>query len=398
MFQRIVQLILACFCCAAISQAQEFKLFDHQVQVHGWLSQGFSYSNDNNWLTMNTSSGSGAMTDMGLNMSSQLTDKLYIGAQVYDHNLGQLGAWHPSLDWALMSYKFKPWFGIRGGKVKTAVGLYNDTQDQDFLHPFALMPQSIYSMDLRDSTIAHAGGDIFGDISLPRNWGTLSYTGYAGHRQDSEHGGYPYLLAPVGINLTSYGGLQYGADLRWRTPVKGLMVGVSRMNEDISGTGTFSGLPGIPAGPYNETSKADWINQMYLQYSWKKLEFASEGRRYWRDQSIFNGIAEIQTNVVGWYSSLAYRINKWAQVGSYYSQYYLSSGDYVLGATEGHTFDKAITARFDFNKYLYAKVEGHFMNGIGVPGLYPDGFYTQVNSNGFKPNTNALVVKGGFSF
>jgi hypothetical protein len=36
---------------------------------------------------------------MGLNASSQLTDKFRIGAQVYDRNLGQLGQWHPSLDW-----------------------------------------------------------------------------------------------------------------------------------------------------------------------------------------------------------------------------------------------------------------------------------------------------------
>jgi hypothetical protein len=35
-------------------RAQDFKIFDRQVQVHGWISQGFSYTNENNWLTMNT--------------------------------------------------------------------------------------------------------------------------------------------------------------------------------------------------------------------------------------------------------------------------------------------------------------------------------------------------------
>ena len=87
--------------CAGQTQAQEFKLFDHTVQVHGFVSQGFVYTNDNNWLTMNTSDGSAAMTDFALNMSSQLTDKLRVGAQGYDRNLGQLGQYHPSLDWAL---------------------------------------------------------------------------------------------------------------------------------------------------------------------------------------------------------------------------------------------------------------------------------------------------------
>jgi len=47
-------------------------------------------------------------------------------AQVYDRNLGQLGQWHPSLDWAVADYNFKNWFGIRAGKVKTTMGWCND--------------------------------------------------------------------------------------------------------------------------------------------------------------------------------------------------------------------------------------------------------------------------------
>jgi hypothetical protein len=235
-------LLLSIWLCAVRGlglHAQDFKVFDRQVQVHGFASQGFVHTSDNNWLTMNTSSiGSGEFTDFGANASVQITDKFRVGAQIYDRNLGELGRWHPSLDWGLADYRFKPWFGIRGGKVKTALGLYNDTQDLDSLHPFALLPQSVYPTDLRDSTIAHMGGDVYGDIGLKNHLGTLSYTAYAGQRKDSQYGGYPYLLQPMPISLTSYGGLQYGGDLRWATPLKGLLVGASRMNEDITGRGT----------------------------------------------------------------------------------------------------------------------------------------------------------------
>ncbi len=50
--------------------------------------------------------------------------------------------------------------------------------------------------------------------------------------------------------------------------------------------------------------------------------------------------------------------------------------------------------------HWYAKVEGHFMDGnaAGTDPQYPDGFYTQVNPQGLSPNTNALVVRAGFSF
>jgi hypothetical protein len=37
------------------------------------------------------------------------------------------------------------------------------------------------------------------------------------------------------------------------------------------------------------------------------------------------------------------------------------------------------------------------MDGYGN-GNYPDGFYPQVNAQGFKPNTNALVLKTSVNF
>ena len=77
--------------CLGWLHAQEFKLFNRTVQIHGAVSQGIVYTDDNNWLTMKTSVGSYTYTDFGINVSMPLTDKLRIGAQVYDRNLGNLG-------------------------------------------------------------------------------------------------------------------------------------------------------------------------------------------------------------------------------------------------------------------------------------------------------------------
>jgi hypothetical protein len=35
----------------------------------------------------------------------------------------------------------------------------------EFLHTFALLPQSIYPADLRDALIRHTGGDLYGTIT-----------------------------------------------------------------------------------------------------------------------------------------------------------------------------------------------------------------------------------------
>jgi hypothetical protein len=410
--RRIVGLVLACFCVGQLTmQAQDFKLFDRDVQIHGFASQGFVYTNTNNWLTMNSTQGSAGFTDFGVNASTNITDRLRVGAQFYDRNLGQLGQYHPSLDWAVADYRFRSWFGVRGGKAKTTLGLYTDSQDLDFLHTFVLLPQSIYPTDLRDATIAHSGGDIYGSISLNHRLGDLSYTAYAGHRSDSIYSGYPYLLSQFGTRFTSFGGLQYGADLRWSTPVKGLLIGISRMNEDTSGKGS-SVNPLNPGGgriAYSEWSKADWTNQFYGEYKARKLRIDSEYRRYFRDQLIFSGTSGNVDDVRGWYISGAYRILKRLELGSYYSRYSITSINEGALAAAGfpnqtdtslpanHIYDRVICGRVDLKRFWNVKVEGHFMNGYGSS-TYPDGFYPQVNPNGFKPNTNALVLKTGINF
>jgi len=88
-------------------------------------------------------------------------------------------------------YRFKDWFGMRGGKVKTTLGLYNDTQDMEFLHTWALVPQAVYPLDQRGETIAHLGGDIYGEIPI-RRLGSLNYTVYGGKRPNDPQGGFVY--------------------------------------------------------------------------------------------------------------------------------------------------------------------------------------------------------------
>ena len=399
-------------CVAGLGWAQEFRILDRSVQVHGYASQGFVHTDNNNWLTMYTSHvGSGEFTEFGVNASSQISDHLRAGVQIYDRNLGHLGNWHPSLDWAFVDYRYRPWLGIRAGKVKTVLGLYNDTQDLDFVRTFALLPQSVYPTDVRDATIAHLGGDLYGSVPTPHNLGTLSYTAYAGRRNDSIQSGYPYLLSQFKTQFRNFSALQYGGDLRWKTPINGLLIGASRLNQDTTGSGT-SVNQANRSGPtiaYYECSKADWMNQFYGQYTFSKFRIDSEYRRYLRNQSVFSGTATNITDVRGWYVAGTYRALKRLEVGSYYSRYTIVSlvGGALLdlgvpqetdtSSPDNHIYDKVVAARVDLNKFWNVQIEAHFMAGYGN-GTYPDGFYPQVNPNGFKPDTNALVVKTSMSF
>ncbi len=390
----------------------DFKVKDRTFQVHGFASQGFSYSNQNNYLTMKTSKGSFAMTDGGINISSQITDKFRIGAQAYVRNIGELSNWHPTLDWASGDYRFNQWFGIRAGKVKTALGLYNDTQDMEFLHTSALLPQAVYPTDLRDATISHLGGDIYGTLGMKRA-GSAVYTVYADQRKDTQYGGYVYLLRDRGIFMKSYGGLQYGADLKWATPLKGVLVGTSHMREEITGKGTGTCTPAVPfscadwnartQGEYEEHSNKDQTNFLYGQYTVGNLRVDAEYRRYWRDQRVWNDSYSVAADTRGWYGSAAYRISKRLELGGYYSHFTATwkraDAAWLLDTSlpDHHVYDKVITARFDVARYWNVKLEGHFMDGYGGA-MSPIGFYTPVNPQGLKPKTNILIVRTGWNF
>ena len=109
---------------AALDAQLDFKLAGRPVQVHSFASQGFAYSNQNNYLTMNTSRGAFSLTDFGANVSMSVTDRLRMSAQLYSYNAGELGNYRAQPDWAVADYRFKDWFGVRGGKIKTALGLF----------------------------------------------------------------------------------------------------------------------------------------------------------------------------------------------------------------------------------------------------------------------------------
>lgn len=382
----------------------DFNVGGRQVQVHSFASQGFSYSNNNNYLSMDTSSGSFSMTDFGANVSMQLTDKFRVGAQIYDRNVGKLGNWRPELDWAVADYKFKDWFGIRGGKVKTALGLYNDTQDLEFLHTWALMPQSVYPVDSRGDTIAHLGGDIYGNIAL-KKLGAIAYTFYGGQRPSDMESGFVYGLETsslvngnyvisIGKKIDSYGGPVYGGDLRWTTPIKGLLAGASYMNLDVTAHGYYLSNN----RPYLQSTVFDETVATYFQYTPGNFTFAGEYRKEPRNSTFdtVTGAAVLSSkNARQGYLSAAYRISKRLEVGTYHSRIVR---DWLAnhGDPKNHVFDQAITARIDLASYLDFKVEGHFIDGADIDSVMSRGFFAASNPNGVKPQMKMLVMRLGF--
>ncbi len=381
MLIRIVLCVLTLFGLAPNLKAQEFKLFDREVQVHGFASQGFAYSGQNNLLTMNTSSGSGAFTDGGLNMSTTSPIISASGPKSMTATLANWAAAIPILDWAYGDYRFADWFGVRIGKVKTTLGLYNDTQDDEFLHTWAILPQSVYPLDLRSATLAHTGADIYGRIPLGSagDFELHRLLGPSFLRQIRRH---LLSLRDYGFPIDRDSGHMEGGDVRWTTPVSGLDVGrfqPSALARAVPGTTSGFGLTRrlhdlLPI-PTTSSPGTPIIRHSRWHFS-RRIPpgiLAPCGLRF-RPLPSRLTLYQGESNKSG-FASIAYRISKRIELGTYNSRFHIDHPDVPSDPDANHIYDQTVTTRFDIKRWWNFKIEGHFINGYGdvfsAHGFYP---------------------------
>lgn len=390
-------LILILSVAPSLLHAQlDFTVKDRKVQVHSFGSQGFLYSNQNNYMSMPTSKGSFAFTDGGANISTAVTDKFRVGAQVYVRNVGEFSNWHPEIDWAFGDYRFKTWLGVRAGKVKTTLGLFNDVQDMDSLHTFALLPQAIYPTDWRSTLIAHIGTDVYGSIEI-KHVGVLSYVGYVGKQPQDLRSGYDLASSVVvGVKYTYRSGRETGGDMRLTLPI-GTVLGASYLDSDINGQGARTSA-GVTT-PYHQTTTLNGLAQYYVQQTIKGFRLDAEYRKNLRDVNLYI-VAVPQKQIAdsrAWYVAGTYRINKRLEIAAFRSEYFVDTRKVTTPAT-AHEFDTTIAGRVELNNHWYVKVEGHFIDGTPTSPSAARGFYAASNPAGLLPTTRLLVIRTGFSF
>ena len=160
------------------------------IQIHGFATQAFLVSNNNNYLGMNTRNFSAGWTEAAVNINDQVTGKLRAGLQLHYTRLGVFGGENVSIDWALGDYKFNRYVGIRAGKVKVPWGLYNDVQDYDPGYMWALLPETMYGIDTRATNLSVNGALIYGRFPLGPKAGKLAYNVYIGDYTYSSDDGY----------------------------------------------------------------------------------------------------------------------------------------------------------------------------------------------------------------
>jgi hypothetical protein len=374
-------------------------LDDLNIQIHGYATQGFLYSSANNVLTTSSSTGSPAWSEAVVNVTAQPLPKLRVGVQARYGLLGNLGN-AITLDWAAADYRVNDEFGVRFGKVKTPIGLFNEIQDIDPSFSWALLPQSVYPIESRNTLLAHYGGVVYGTIKLGASGGKLEYRGFGGERVVAGNDGYFLGLNESGVVLPNgISGVTMGGALHWRTPISGLMIGASDAKDQqwsapVTSSFQYEGLTIPLTGTFT-------INPLNLynyfgRYEKNKILFAAEYTRLpgtlpvVLTSELSGPITRVyQTDQRGWYGMFSYKVTGKLTAGVYHSQFF----DHASSPGPGrYQKDWNLSGRYDFNSFLYAKAEEHIIKGTGL------NIDAAMNPNGTKENFNLTLLKIGVSF
>jgi hypothetical protein len=328
----------------ASAQAPEF---------HGFVSQGFIVTTDNDYLAHTEDQVSFEFTEVGLNATSALTDTLRAGMQLFARDLGPDGDYKATFDWFYLDYRWRDWLGVRAGRVKLPFGLYNDVVDIDAARNPILPPQSIYPVENRDFLLAQTGAEVYGYLDLGAG-GALDYRLNGGtiFLELEEQPGSP--VTPLETRIPYV----FGGRVLWEAPVQGLRLGGSlqalRLETDLL----------VPMTPMPVSADIDavlWVAS--AEYSVRDLVVAAEYSRWHlsletSDPMLFP--EEAQVNERG-YAAATYRLSSLLQSSLYYSVMFPDTDERSGRAARQH--DLALTLRFDLNLYWILKLEGHYMNG-----------------------------------
>lgn len=350
-------------------------------QVHGFVSEGGFYSTDNDYIG-HSSRGSLEFFQTAVNVSSELSDKLRAGLQLFSQDEGSTNDPTPRLDWAYLDYRWQDWLGIRAGRVRIPFGLYNDYIDIDAARVQILLPQSVYPISDRNTLTAQNGFSVYGTISL-RCRGELDYQLYGG-----------VLTFPLPATQDPTGTTIYKADskyiiggqLFWDTPIDELRVGVGglrtvldtylvlspAMTEQLIASGAvpadFDGKLLYSIDPANL-----WIAS--AEYTHDDLKLSAEYSR-WIIHSKSTPVPLVPSPLTvseRFYARATYRLTETLSGALSYSVLFADAhdrgGDNMLMFPKDFyawSRDASASIRYDVNDYWLWKAEAHFIDGVAA--------------------------------
>ena len=367
------------------------------VAIHGFVSQGYLKSDGNNFHAR-SKRGTWAFTEFGLNFTTEASDDLRVGMQIFSRQFGPLGNLKLELDWAFADYSYSDAVGLRLGRVKMPYGLYGEVRDIDIVFPSALPPQSVYFIAMRDLLVSLDGLSMYGSLNLGVAGG-FNYQLFGGTalgppggpdssvaRFFNNKAAQPTGKDPVFKTRKAIAHWLAGGALQWDTPFSGLLLGgtwvryqgrlIADLNDSFVDKLVTAGMwgPWFSREQRFEIRDADfWVGS--LEYTVGDFILAAEYTRWTADFESNNVplIPDAKLDQERYYAQLSYRLSELLQVAAYYSvQESPDDPDGTESKKSGLTRhkawmrDAALSLRVDLTERWLLKLEGHRIDGTAM--------------------------------
>ena len=142
-------------------------------QIHGFASQAFISTSDNNFFGETSGNDNFGFSELGINGLIRPTPELHFAGQLLLRRAGESDDGKVRLDYGLVDYTIisNPMkrLGVRGGRLLNPLGFYNETRDVALTRPSILLPQSIYFDRARDLALSSDGAQVYGEYRSTNN-------------------------------------------------------------------------------------------------------------------------------------------------------------------------------------------------------------------------------------
>ena len=359
------------------SNYQDFK-------IHGFISQGIIDVDGSDFVN-DSGDPSTELTELGLNASYQLSNKLRLAGQMVYLDGGNRYAKGVRVDYALLdwsAYTSEAWqANLYLGRFKNNHWLYSSSRVIPFARPSIILPQSVYFDGFRDIAvgsdgaaikISHSNDDIGNfDFTLSYGKSTISE-----EQQDIIVG-----EGALGKTKQDY---EIHASLYWQPNFSPWRLGLSLLDSDFT---------------YQEDEVFDFfvdsnftfqfytVNALYEGEEW---EFSGEiyQQRFVTDGFYYPNFYK-DTTGQGYYGQIRYKIISDLIFLARYEKFYLDDNDkngQKLEATTGipyyFAFNNDITLglSYDFTSTTQIRAEYHWVEGAGrlTPVVVPN---PEINSS-----------------
>lgn len=350
-------LIFGIIICVLI--AGNLPINAEEVDIHGFISQGYLMSDQNNYLA-ETDDGTFQFNEMGINFTTFVKSDLKMGCQFFSKDLGPIGNDEIIVNWAFAEYSFRNWLGLRTGLIKAPFGFQNDIRDFDSLRTSIFLPSSVYNEWLRDSFNTIKGIDLFGSLPMGAV-GLLEYQLITGDTQFPLDSGTVRFIKEVTGSVDTINKIEvdrvYLTRLIWTTPVDGLRIAHTYLNSGSS----FEGTRTVPVEVSMDSVEFFVFSAEYL---YENFKIVAENMWFMSDTEVYIvGMPPIKSEndtKDSFYISLGYRFTDWFEAACYYSKY-IDDTDKKEDSNE--LKDQCLSFRFDINPNWIVKLETHLMNG-----------------------------------